>query len=59
MAKKPRQSIAPSANTSIDFKVDPSTGIGYISQRKAAELCGVSQPSLRAFCLSRNLVVEQ
>ena len=41
MAKKPRQSIAPSVNTPIDFKVDPNTGIGYISQRKTAELCGV------------------
>ena len=46
MAKKPRQSIAPSAKTPIDFKVDPSTGIGYISQRKAAELCGVAQSTI-------------
>ena len=27
--------------TTIDFKVDPKTGVGYISQRKAAELLGL------------------
>ena len=47
MSKTSRQSIAHSANTSIDFKVDPKTGVGYISQRKAAELCGVSHTAVR------------
>ena len=42
MAKRPRQSIARSANTPIDFKVDYSTGNGYVSQTKVAELCGVT-----------------
>ena len=30
-----------------DFSVDPNTGTGYISQRKAAELCGVPRTNLR------------
>ena len=33
----------------IDFKVDPKTGVGYISQRKAAELCGVNRNSVVHF----------
>ena len=49
MAKKPRQSIAPSVNTPIDFKVDPNTGIGYISQRKTAELLGLPLTTLNRF----------
>lgn len=32
---------------SIDFKVDTTTGIGYISQRKAAELLGVPRSTLQ------------
>ena len=64
MAKKPRQSIASSASTPIDFKVDPATGIGYISQRKAAELCGVSRNAIVHFCsgkfdISQGLSDEQ
>lgn len=39
----------------IDFKVDTTTGVAYISQRKAAELCGVSQQAVSAFCLSDNI----
>ena len=45
--------------TTIDFKVDPKTGVGYISQRKAAELCGVSQQAIHKFWLSENVDVNQ
>ena len=38
--------IVNSKAPSIDFKVDTTTGVAYISQRKAAELCGVSQSTL-------------
>lgn len=34
-------------------------GQAFISQRKAAELCGVSQPAIAQFCLSRKLDVKQ
>ena len=47
MSKTSRQAIAPAATTPIDFKVDPKTGVGYVSQRKAAELCGVSHTAVR------------
>ena len=32
----------------IDFKVNAATGIGYISQRKTAELCGVHLNAIQA-----------
>ena len=59
MSKTSRQAIASTATTPIDFKVDPKTGVGYISQRKAAELCGVSQQSIQQFCLSEKINVNQ
>ena len=46
MSKTSRQSIAPSANTQIDFKVDPKTGVGNNSQRKTAELLGIPRSTL-------------
>jgi hypothetical protein len=47
------------SSSNTEFRVDAATGEAFISQRKAAELLGVSQSAISQFCLSRNLVVEQ
>lgn len=52
-------SVALATNVNSEIVVNTVTGEAYISQRKAAELLGVSQSSIRDFCHSRNLVVEQ
>ena len=41
-----------------DFRVD-ANGEAYISQRKAAELLGVSQQAIQQRCLSQSFFVEQ
>lgn len=43
----------------VDFKVNTTTGEAFASQRKSAELLGVSQSAVRDFCHSRNYDVTQ
>lgn len=42
-----------------DFKVNTVTGEAFVSQRKAAELLGVSQSAISQFSLSRNYDVKE
>lgn len=42
-----------------DFKVNTSTGEAFVSQRKAAELLGVSQSAISQRCLSQNMDVNE
>ena len=41
-----------------DFTITDG-GKAFVSQRKAAELCGVSQQAVSVFCLSKNIKVKQ
>lgn len=42
-----------------DFKVNTITGEAFVSQRKAAELLGVSQSAISQRCLSQNMDVNE
>ena len=43
----------------VDFKVNTVTGDAFISQRKAAELLGVTQQAISQRCLSLNYDAQQ
>lgn len=43
---------------SADFSVDIQTGEGFISQRKTAELCGVSHTTIQRWVKSATLTVS-
>ena len=45
--------------TPIEIVIDTQNGEAYISQRKAAELLGVSQQAIQQRCLSQNFDVKE
>ena len=47
------------SNSNMEITVNSANGEACISQRKAAELLGVSQSSIRDFCHLRNLDVKE